>query len=81
MVPIVLNTSANMGLSPYALMMAVAMAASASFTTPISHPANILVMGPGGYRFIDYLKVGGLLTLVILAVIIGVVPIFWPLVP
>jgi di/tricarboxylate transporter len=48
MAPIVLNTSANMGLSPYALMMAVAMAASASFTTPISHPANILVMGPGG---------------------------------
>jgi di/tricarboxylate transporter len=38
-------------------------------------------MGPGGYRFMDYLKVGGLLTLVILAVIIGVVPIFWPLVP
>jgi di/tricarboxylate transporter len=81
MAPIVLNTSANMGLSPYALMMAVAMAASASFTTPISHPANILVMGPGGYRFMDYLKVGGLLTLVILAVIMGVVPIFWPLVP
>jgi di/tricarboxylate transporter len=38
-------------------------------------------MGPGGYRFMDYLKVGGLLTLVILAVIMGVVPIFWPLVP
>ncbi len=81
MAPIVLNTSANMGLSPYALMMAVAMAASASFTTPISHPANILVMGPGGYRFMDYLKVGGLLTLVILAVIMLVTPIFWPLVP
>ena len=81
MAPIVLNTSANMGLSPYALMMAVAMAASASFTTPISHPANILVMGPGGYRFIDYLKVGGLLTLVILAVIMLVTPVFWPLAP
>ena len=81
MAPIVLNTSANMGLSPYALMMAVAMAASASFTTPISHPANILVMGPGGYRFMDYLKVGGLLTLVILAVIMLVTPVFWPLVP
>jgi di/tricarboxylate transporter len=63
MAPIALNTSANMGLSPYGLMMAIAMASSASFTTPISHPANILVMGPGGYRFLDYVKVGGLLTL------------------
>ena len=81
MAPIVLNTSANMGLSPYAFMMAIAMAASASFTTPISHPANILVMGPGGYRFADYLKVGGLLTIVILAVIMVVMPIVWPLVP
>ena len=81
MAPIVLSTSANMGLSPYGLIMAVAMAASASFTTPISHPANILVMGPGGYRFIDYLKVGGLLTLVILGVLMVVMPIFWPLNP
>jgi len=81
MAPIVLSTSANMGLSPYGLIMAVAMAASASFTTPISHPANILVMGPGGYRFIDYLKVGGLLTLVILVVLMVVMPIFWPLNP
>jgi di/tricarboxylate transporter len=81
MAPIVLNTSANMGLSPYAMMMAIAMAASASFTTPISHPANILVMGPGGYRFGDYLKVGGLLTVVILVVIMVVMPLFWPLAP
>ncbi|MBT8369872.1 MAG: SLC13 family permease [Deltaproteobacteria bacterium] len=81
MAPIALSTSANMGLSPYGLMMAIAMASSASFTTPISHPANILVMGPGGYRFADYLKVGGLLTLVILAVLMLVMPLFWPLQP
>jgi di/tricarboxylate transporter len=62
-------------------MMAIAMAASASFTTPISHPANILVMGPGGYRFMDYLKVGGLLTLITAVVIMVVMPVFWPLVP
>jgi di/tricarboxylate transporter len=79
MAPIVLNTSTNMGLSPHGLIMAVAMAASASFTTPISHPANILVMGPGGYRFVDYLKVGGLLTLLILGVLMLVIPVFWPL--
>jgi len=81
MAPIVLSTSTNMGLSPHALMMAVAMAASASFMTPISHPANILVMGPGGYRFMDYLKVGGLLTLVVLLVIVIILPVFWPLAP
>ena len=62
-------------------MMAMAMAASSSFMTPISHPANLLVMGPGGYRFKDYMKVGGLLTLVVLIIIMVVVPIFWPLSP
>ena len=80
MAPIVINTSSNMGLSPYAFMMAIAMAASASFMTPISHPANILVMGPGGYPFLDYFKIGGLLTLVILAIIVFILPLFWPLV-
>jgi di/tricarboxylate transporter len=49
--------------------------------TPISHPANILVMGPGGYRFGDYLKVGGLLTLVVLVVILLGLPLLWPLQP
>lgn len=80
MAPIAISTSTNMGLSPYALMMAVAMAASASFMTPISHPANILVMGPGGYRFIDYLKIGLPLSLVVLLVLMFVMPYFWPLV-
>jgi len=81
MAPIALSTSINMGISPYGLMMAIAMAASASFMTPVSHPANILVMGPGGYRFTDYLKIGGLLTLVILVVLMVVLPFFWPLAP
>ena len=80
MAPIVLNTTASMGLSPHGFMMAIAMAASASFTTPISHPANLLVMGPGGYRFTDYLKVGGLLTLVIFIVLMVALPTLWPLV-
>ncbi|KPK22102.1 MAG: hypothetical protein AMK69_20490, partial [Nitrospira bacterium SG8_3] len=81
MAPIVLSTSSNMGMSPHALMMGIAMAASASFMTPISHPANILVMGPGGYRFVDYLKVGVPLTLVVFAVILLVLPHLWPLSP
>ena len=81
MAPIVLSTAAKMGLSPYGLMMAVAMAASASFMTPIAHPANILVMGPGGYRFIDYIKVGGLLTVVVIVVLMVMMPLLWPLTP
>jgi di/tricarboxylate transporter len=81
MAPIVLSTAAKMGLSPYGLMMAVAMAASASFMTPIAHPANILVMGPGGYRFIDYIKIGGLLTAVVILVLMAVMPLLWPLTP
>jgi di/tricarboxylate transporter len=81
MAPIALNTANNLGLSPYALMMTVAMSASASFMSPVAHPANVLIMGPGGYRFVDYIKVGLPLTLVCLAVVLLVLPIFWPLVP
>ena len=79
MVPIALKTAAGLGISPYALLMGIAMAASSSFTSPISHPANVLVMGPGGYRFIDYIKVGLPLTILILIVLMIALPIFWPL--
>ncbi len=81
MSPIVLSAMADLGLQPETAMMAVAMAASASFTSPISHPANILVMGPGGYRFVDYLKVGVPLTLVVFITVMALLPIFWPLTP
>lgn len=79
MSPIVLSAMADMGLAPETAMMAVAMAASASFTSPISHPANILVMGPGGYRFVDYLKVGVPLTIVVFITVMVLLPILWPL--
>ena len=79
MSPIVLSASADLGIAPQTAMMAVAMAASASFTSPISHPANILVMGPGGYRFVDYLKVGLPLTVVVFVSVMVLLPIFWPL--
>ncbi|MDH3615155.1 MAG: SLC13 family permease [Gammaproteobacteria bacterium] len=81
MSPIVLSAMSDMGLSPETAMMAVAMAASASFTSPISHPANILVMGPGGYRFVDYLKVGVPLTIVVFITVMVLLPILWPLAP
>jgi di/tricarboxylate transporter len=81
MSPIVLSACTEMGIMPQTAMMAIAMAASASFTSPISHPANILVMGPGGYRFADYIKLGVPLTLVIFVAVMLLLPIFWPLVP
>jgi len=81
MSPIVLSACGEMGIMPHTAMMAVAMAASASFTSPISHPANILVMGPGGYRFSDYIKLGVPLTLVIFVAVMLLLPIFWPLIP
>ncbi len=62
-------------------MMTVSLSASASFMSPVAHPANALIMGPGGYRFIDYIKVGLPLTLVCLVVTLLVLPLVWPLVP
>jgi len=79
MAPIVLKASADMGIPPQSSMMAMAIAASASFTSPISHPANLLVMGPGGYRFKDYVKIGVPLTILVLIVTLLVLPWFWPL--
>ena len=81
MAPIVLSTCAELGIAPHTAMMAVAMAASASFTSPISHPANILIMGPGGYRFSDYIKIGGPLTLIVFVAVMLLLPLFWPLLP
>jgi di/tricarboxylate transporter len=79
MAPIALSTAVDLNLSPYSLMMVVAIAASAAFMSPVGHPANVLVMGPGGYRFSDYLKVGIPLTIIILLVTLLVLPLFWPL--
>lgn len=81
MAPIVLKACSDLGVSPQTGMMAIAMAASASFTSPISHPANILVMGPGGYRFKDYLKLGIPLALVVFVAVFVLLPILWPLHP
>ena len=81
MSPIVLTASSELGVAPETAMMAIAMAASASFSSPISHPAHVLVMGPGGYKFTDYLKVGLPLTLVCFVTAMLLLPVFWPLEP
>ena len=81
MSPVVLSASASLGIAPTTAMMAMAMAASASFTSPISHPANILIMGPGNYRFTDYIRAGVPLTLIVFLIVMLLLPVFWPLQP
>jgi di/tricarboxylate transporter len=76
--PVIIRMAEQLDLSPYPLMMGVSLAASAAFMTPFSHKANLLVMGAGGYRSSDYLKVGTPLTILVLLVITFLVPIFFP---
>lgn len=78
MAPIALATAAELQLSPYPFIMAVAYAAAASFMTPVSHPVNILVMSPGGYRFTDYLQNGFVLSLIVLTVGVAMLPWVFP---
>ena len=76
--PVVLRTAQDLQLSPYPLMMGVGLAASAAFMTPFSHKANLLVMGSGGYRAMDYVRVGTPLTLVVFVLLTVLVPVFFP---
>jgi len=76
--PIALSTAAELGISPYPLMMTVAVSSSAAFLSPVGHPANLLVMGPGGYKFTDYIKVGLPLTIIVMVVFLLELPFLWP---
>ena len=77
--PVALETAAQLGMNPHAAMMGVSLAASAAFMTPFSHKANLLVMGAGGYRSIDYARVGSPLTVVVLGIVVALVPVFFPI--
>jgi di/tricarboxylate transporter len=81
MVPIALKTSASLRIFPHVLMMGIAMTESSSFTSHISYPSNVLVMGPDDYSFIDYMKAGVPLTLIVLLGLMVIMPVFWPLTP
>jgi di/tricarboxylate transporter len=81
MVPIAVQAGHRIGAEPRALCLGVALASSMAFVTPLGHPVNILVMGEGGYRFRDYLRVGLPLTVLLFAVVLLVLPLFWPLTP
>ena len=76
--PIGLSLAQRLGLNPDPFLMAVAVGAGCDFLTPIGHQCNTLVLGPGGYRFSDYARLGAPLTILILMVAPLLITVFWP---
>jgi len=76
-IPIAVATAGEIGVSARPVLMSVAIAAAAAFLTPVATPVNLMVMGPGGYRFGDYWKLGLPLMLLFFVVATFLVPVFW----
>ncbi len=79
--PIGIAIAKQLGASPHAVLMAIAVAASCAFATPVGTPPNTLVLGPGGYKFMDYVKAGTGLVIVSFVISIVLIPMFWPFFP
>jgi len=78
MFPVAVGAAVANGLEPRGFAIAVAVAASADFLTPIGYQTNTMVYGPGGYRFSDYARLGAPLTVIVMAFTVGLVPVIWP---
>jgi di/tricarboxylate transporter len=79
--PIAIDAALRLGAEPRSFVIGVVLAASTSFLMPIGHQVNVIIFGPGGYRFSDYTRVGVLLNVILLLVVILTLPIVWPLYP
>ena len=79
--PIGIAISKQLGADPKAVLMAIAVAASCAFATPVGTPPNTLVLGPGGYKFMDYVKAGTGLVIVAFIVSLVIIPMVWPFFP
>jgi di/tricarboxylate transporter len=79
--PIAMATAKTLEVSHLPFVMATMVAASCGFATPIGYQTNLMVYGPGGYRFRDYLRFGGVLNLLVLSVTVAVTPWVWPFQP
>jgi di/tricarboxylate transporter len=77
--PIGVAAAQQVGANPYSLAMAVAIGCSLVYATPVGHPTNVYVMGPGGYSFKDYVRVGLPLTVVLILAALVLLPVLWPL--
>jgi len=77
-VPIAIDAALGSGFNHLTFTMAVVLGAATSFLTPVGHKANVLVFGPGGYKFADYSRVGAILTIALFIVSMIFLPIFWP---
>jgi di/tricarboxylate transporter len=80
-VPIAVDTALSLGVNHLTFTMAVVIGAATSFLSPVGHKANVLVFGPGGYRFFDYTRIGILLTVALFIVSMIFLPIIWPFNP
>ena len=79
MAPIGASLATRLGLNPDPFLMAVAVGAACDFLTPIGHQCNTLVMGPGGYRFADYWRLGLPLSIIVIVLGTALISLFWPL--
>ena len=77
MIPIGIEMASNLQLDPMGFAVIITIAASASFITPIGYQTNLIVYGPGGYKFMDYVKVGTPLSILVMSVTIGIVYYYW----
>lgn len=77
--PIAINASVKLGLEPRSMAMAVALASSMAFMSPLGHSVNIMVMGAGGYTFRDYARVGIPLTIILFVILLLLLPVIMPL--
>ena len=79
--PIAWQTAADLGVNPMPFIMAMTVAASCGFATPMGYQTNLMIYGPGGYKFSDYMRFGGPLNLLVMAITIALAPLIWPFRP
>jgi di/tricarboxylate transporter len=79
--PIAWQTADDLGVNPMPFVMAITVAASCGFATPMGYQTNLMIYGPGGYKFSDYVRFGGPLNLLVMAVTVALAPLIWPFRP
>ena len=76
--PIAWQTATDLGVNPMPFVIAVTVAASCGFATPMGYQTNLMIYGPGGYKFSDYVRFGGPLNLLVMAITVALAPLIWP---